>query len=508
MNPTPKPVNQEVIVGKDILDLLSGAMYIDPLVIYREYIQNSADAIDLAIAKGLDFEEPPGVQIYIDHAGRSVKIRDNGISLPFSEFVQRLISVGASQKRGMNLRGFRGVGRLSGLGYCQELIFRGRAEGNAKVTEIRWNGRILREKFRDPNYNGSLAQIIQEATTVIHVSPQGFPNRFFEVELIKIARLKNDVLLNEDVVRNYLSQVAPVPFEDQIIASQINDELSKYGIKPAIHIEIMDGKGPIYHRLKTEIEYSPLSKDKIQGIEFFELNGTNGEKAAIGWIAHHTYLGSIPKKLGLGGFRLRAGNIQVGDDSIASALFPEPRFSGWAIGEIHIISTKILPNGRRDDFEPSPSYAHIQNELAIKAREISQRIRTLSAKRNRIKSVTSKLASINSWVAIDSEQKLPPFLRNILLELANEQFQKSVTEHEKLSSGKDDYSTHDLIEKTKASIDSVLARPSTNSNAPYLSKEVAIPIASAIKTIISASKTPQEGIKLSLEVLEAINKGS
>ncbi len=37
-----------VVVGKDILELLSSAMYVDPLTIYREYIQNAADAIDQA----------------------------------------------------------------------------------------------------------------------------------------------------------------------------------------------------------------------------------------------------------------------------------------------------------------------------------------------------------------------------------------------------------------------------------------------------------------------------
>ena len=36
------------VVGKDVLELLSTAMYVDPLTIYREYVQNAADAIDEA----------------------------------------------------------------------------------------------------------------------------------------------------------------------------------------------------------------------------------------------------------------------------------------------------------------------------------------------------------------------------------------------------------------------------------------------------------------------------
>ena len=47
-----KPKN-EIIIGKDILELLSSAMYVNPLTIYREYLQNSADSIDEGIKEGL-----------------------------------------------------------------------------------------------------------------------------------------------------------------------------------------------------------------------------------------------------------------------------------------------------------------------------------------------------------------------------------------------------------------------------------------------------------------------
>ena len=39
---------KSIVIGKDILELLSHAMYVDPLSVYREYIQNSADSIDEA----------------------------------------------------------------------------------------------------------------------------------------------------------------------------------------------------------------------------------------------------------------------------------------------------------------------------------------------------------------------------------------------------------------------------------------------------------------------------
>ena len=35
----------EVFVGKDVLELLSSSMYVNPLAIFREYVQNATDAM-------------------------------------------------------------------------------------------------------------------------------------------------------------------------------------------------------------------------------------------------------------------------------------------------------------------------------------------------------------------------------------------------------------------------------------------------------------------------------
>src|SRR6202158_480400 len=118
---------QPLVVGKDILELLSTSMYIDPMSMYREYIQNSADAVDLAQSAGV-LHVPGRVEIRIDQATRSVFIRDNGSGLGKEQFVHQLTALGGSKKRGTRARGFRGVGRLGGLALWQELIFRSRQE--------------------------------------------------------------------------------------------------------------------------------------------------------------------------------------------------------------------------------------------------------------------------------------------------------------------------------------------------------------------------------------------
>src|SRR5437764_643777 len=89
---------QRFFVGKDILELLTTSMYIDPMSMYREYIQNSADAVDLARSLGV-LHAPGRVEIRIDPLARAVFIRDNGTGLGKEHFVHQLTALGGSKKR-------------------------------------------------------------------------------------------------------------------------------------------------------------------------------------------------------------------------------------------------------------------------------------------------------------------------------------------------------------------------------------------------------------------------
>src|SRR5258708_502982 len=82
--------DESIVVGKDILEILSSAMYVDPLAIYREYVQNSADAIDEARRLGiLDAGASGNLSIDLDTSTRTARIRDNGTGIPAAEFETR-----------------------------------------------------------------------------------------------------------------------------------------------------------------------------------------------------------------------------------------------------------------------------------------------------------------------------------------------------------------------------------------------------------------------------------
>ena len=218
----------EIVIGKDVLELVSSAMYVDPMTIYREYLQNAADAIDEAKRTGLLAAGERGqVMIDVDPASRSVRIRDNGVGLRWPAFTRRLTALGASAKRGTGARGFRGVGRLAGLGYVQELIFRSRTDGEGRVSELRWDGRALRSAFRDADFPGGVAELIRRIVTSRRVDPDGYPDRSFEVELKGIVRVRSDKLMSPTAIVEYLAQVAPVPFTPEFsFGGEINAALS------------------------------------------------------------------------------------------------------------------------------------------------------------------------------------------------------------------------------------------------------------------------------------------
>lgn len=373
---------ESIVVGKDILEVLSSAMYVDPLAIYREYIQNSADAIDEARRAGLlDSHDPGIVEIEIDFEKRAAKIRDNGTGIPKAEFETRMASFGASAKRGTTARGFRGVGRLSGLAYCQELVFRSRAAGESFVSEFRWDCRTAKALLRSADFAGDLAAVVAQSVQVRRIDGRKWPEHFFEVELRGVPRLRNDCLLNPTTLEEYLSQVAPIPFTPEFrFTDEITAMLQEHVGLTNITLKIA-GSSNLTFRPHRDIFEVSGGVDTFQELQRIQIPGSDGGTAAIGWVLHHGYKGAVPNA-NLKGLRLRSGNIQVGDGAILEHLFAETRFNSWCVGEVHVIDSRIVPNGRRDHYEQNVHFTNLINQLSPIAREISTRCRQSSIRRN------------------------------------------------------------------------------------------------------------------------------
>ena len=378
-----------IFVGKDVLELLSSSMYVNPLSIFREYVQNAADAIDDAVAVGLlPSIDDSVIEINLDHIDRRVIIRDNGKGLSNRDFLTRMLSFGASEKRRTDARGLRGVGRLSGLGYVQRLVFRSRAKGDPSVLEASWDGRVVKRMLASTDSDIDLETIVKESVTVKRIDAEGYPAHFFEVELHKPRRIANDKLLNETEIEFFLAQVCPCPFSPDFSHGQEIIKLlaphGRAGKSYAIHINGSDT--PIYRPYRDEVAYSGTKTASLGKLKSFEIESIDGGAAAVGWLIHHDYQGAIPVSQGVRGLRARIGNIQIGPDRLFSKVFPEERFCSWTIGEVHVLDARVVPNGRRDEFEASTHLDNIIVHLRPVGAEVARECRVSSRRRNRIKS--------------------------------------------------------------------------------------------------------------------------
>jgi molecular chaperone HtpG len=372
------------IVGKDVLELLSSSMYVNPLSIYREYVQNAADAIEEANALGLVSRRETGrVDIRIDADKRAVRIRDNGTGISKSAFTRTLVALGASRKRGTKARGFRGVGRLAGLGYCQELTFRSRFDGEREISEMRWDCRRLKSILRDASFSGDVEDLIREVVRVHHHVAQGADRHFFEVELSGMVRHGDDRLVNSEAVRDYLSQVAPVPLSPSFkVGKKIDETLRDKVNLGSVHIYLKDEDQPLFRPHQDTFQARKGVTDQFRDVQFYEIQGRDGEPAAVGWVLDHGYFGAIDSTASIKGLRLRSGNMQVGEWNVLDELFIEPRFNSWAVGEFHVLDDRILPNGRRDHFEQNVHFSNLLSQLRPIAEDLSRRCRHSSIRRN------------------------------------------------------------------------------------------------------------------------------
>ena len=374
-----------VRIGKDVIELLTSGMYVSPITIYREYVQNAADGIDAYRARlPVGGEVPQGrVAITIDHAARSVAIRDDGAAIASRDAAATLLAIGGSPKRGTTARGFRGVGRLSGLAFCRELEFRSKAEGEVYVNCVAWDCRELRRRLADGTSRDDLRSIVAACVSVWREEPEAASEHFFEVRLLDVARHRQDLLLNEKVIAQYLGEVAPVAFApDFSFGPEIDERLVGAGVKRyPIALEV--NGVPVYrpYRDRTPLPASPHTVD-IGGVEFVEFADVDGEVGAIGWIAHHQYVRGIPAGIGIRGLRARIGDVQVGLANLFDEVYREPRFNGWTIGEVHVIDRRIVPNGRRDDFEVNHHTYNLLAQLGPLASNVANRCRTASVGRN------------------------------------------------------------------------------------------------------------------------------
>jgi len=342
-----------VIIGKNIIENLTIGMYENSNIIFREYIQNSADSIDTAIKQEVDKPNEFYIDIKIDRNRRNITIYDNAVGLSKELFKNKLSSIADSYKdRGEN-KGFRGIGRLGGLAYCEKLIFTSSFKGESVKSIMIWDAKKLREIIGNQEEHPCASELVDKVTSYDEKECD-IRDHFFEVQLINIVQ-ENDKLLDEVEVRKYLEDVAPVPYADKFI---FRSKIYEYRDKESLRLDeykILLNEVQVFKNYTSDI-YKKVSDDRkekideIKDIVFEKVQSDKGELLAWLWYGISGFEKIIPSFNQMRGIRLRKENIQIGNSETMSKFFKESRGNFYFIGEIFAVHKDLIPNARRDYF--------------------------------------------------------------------------------------------------------------------------------------------------------------
>ncbi|MBR4901319.1 MAG: ATP-binding protein [Victivallales bacterium] len=475
-------------VGKNILQMLMFSLYPDEKTIYREYLQNACDSINEALSlKLLPSPEFGCVSIHIDSPNKCIIIEDNGTGIKNSEAEARLKDIAKTSKiDNTNQAGFYGIGRLVGAGYCERLTFMTSSINEEIGSQLSFDVNKLRSIIQDKNNDleaGEVIDIVTEFTTFIEDKER----HYFKVKLEKVLP-RYSVLLDEEEVASYLSQVAPIPyspeFTNNLMIPSIKDSEEKF----KTYYEKLNK-----FRVSTD-NYYDLTKlyslnidgtgDEIKVLRLFTLTDPIEGDLAWGWYAITQFSKAIPKTdpnthqiVKTRGIRLRSHNIQIGGEDFfgGTEYFQQPRGNKYFNGEINIIHPEITPTADRSDLAPT--------DLALKLKDLikdffNNEMQKCYEEANKIKNnikhnfeASQKIEQIQSTSNIDNTQSTD---NNIELqklkrdkEKQEEQLEKSLSTKSHDSEGiklvKKVY--NDLLDKQKnvlSSNTSIKTEPTTN----------------------------------------------
>lgn len=338
-------------IGKYVIDSLTRSMYEDSRCIYREYIQNAADQIDMAREQKLEENDYYEIHVRIFHSQRRIEIEDTATGLS-RDNRDALKDVATSQKTRGERKGFRGIGRLGGLGYCTTLTFETSFKGENVKTIMRWDAAKMNKIVDDEEDTSEAGDVIDECTSFEEM-PERAEKHYFKVILDNVT---DDRLLDINDIRDYLSMVAPVDYPTQfnIFASKIKEYVQMHNIKLDVYDLYLgdeNGEEQIYKGYTTKIIDAHNGDYDIKDIKLFEKCDDNGNLIYWGWYSISESRGQIPANNVAYGIRLRCKNIQIGDERTCRNFFlkeTDKRFSQYFYGELHVETPQLMPDARRD----------------------------------------------------------------------------------------------------------------------------------------------------------------
>lgn len=313
----------EAKVGAGILNVITESLYDKPIVVFREYVQNSVDSF----FKVNDNKEELCSQICFD--GESLFFLDNGVGIEKDEFLGKMKDIGGSGKNKTVNIGYKGIGRLSGIPYCKEMVFVNICSYRKReYQEYRIDGRKYNDIKKDENYKSlsfnslmdSIGSLIEapnkqereKIQRVLDNYSQMFENRDtgFLVILEGVnAILKATIEPNDNMFFDRLGWLLPVDFQEDLLKDETRGILFKEFASGEEGSSVIPAKGfNIYYNNKL-IErpiHPAMLRDYICKISF--------EKYATGFESFYRNRIAVENANAFSGIRIYIDNILLCDE--------------------------------------------------------------------------------------------------------------------------------------------------------------------------------------------------
>lgn len=260
-------------VGAGILNIITESLYDNPIVVFREYVQNSMDSILKCEVSVNDRE------IKIWKSEDNLFFLDNGNGIERENFRDEMVKIGASSKKKQRNLGYKGIGRLSGVPYCKNLVFINVYDyANGKAQKYTINSGLYDEIKNDNGYsNLSFVELMDQIGTyqedvnikteqLIYSELQQYDdvlkssNTGFIVYLQDISLVLNNTIQDEGFFQE-LQWLLPVDFSVDLYESgekELFEELTTEKVEDVVPARYCR----IYYNDKQILR--PISKDMLR----------------------------------------------------------------------------------------------------------------------------------------------------------------------------------------------------------------------------------------------------
>lgn len=370
-------MDNKIKFGRSLLETITVALYENPIILFREYVQNSLDAYNKARDKGKKEVNDFHVTINIDTACKKIVITDNGYGIDaVSEFKDKMLSIGSSDKTRDRTKyiGFRGIGRISGWPFCKKLTFRNKAMNSNKINVCVWKGEEYRNLLDNEDIKDDLEATIKKIVKIDdeEVATEKTSDHFFEVILEEYSP-EIDEMIDDRKFEEKLIRMLPLKYKNGFKGAKkiINKYDTFMGEPLERFMASVKYKGQALY--KTYDDKFVLGSD----IVFWELrgkkksDGSAGDKIGLLWFTFDKHFKSNNNDEYYG-ILTRSRNVLMGTNDTFAIVADENKsyittFREMAqglrgiYGELLINSASLRDNSRRDWFLPGEHSTELNN---------------------------------------------------------------------------------------------------------------------------------------------------